>query len=57
MFFKKRNKEENRYYLLPGMGKSNRRQHDRYLVAAIIVGVIVSAIAAVTVWYFSRNRF
>jgi hypothetical protein len=42
MFWRHRNKEEHRYYLLPGMGRANRRRHRNWLVASIVVGVFVS---------------
>lgn len=40
MFLSRKNKEEHRYYLLPGMGRSNRRRHRQFAVWAIVVGVI-----------------
>jgi hypothetical protein len=42
MFWSRRNKEEHRYYLLPGMGRSNRRKHRQWLIAGVIVGCLVS---------------
>lgn len=39
-----KNKEEHRYYLLPGMGRSNRRRHREILFYAVIVGLFVSAL-------------
>ena len=54
MFFKKRNKEENRYYLLPGMGKANKRKRAAYFRWSLLVGVIVSVILGAMI-YFSNQ--
>ena len=54
VFWKKRNKEEHRYYLLPGMGKANRRKHRQYFHSALVVGVLVSLILCSLLYYFSR---
>lgn len=54
MFFKKRNPEEHRYYLLPGQGRSNRRVRRQQLIAAIIVGAIASAGIGVVVWFVGK---
>lgn len=54
MFWRKRNKEEHRYYLLPGMGRSNRRRHRQFLVAAIVVGALVSGGVAVLLYFMCR---
>jgi len=54
MFWSRRNKEEHRYYLLPGMGRSNRRKHRQMLVAGIIVGILVSAIFGFLLYFVSR---
>jgi hypothetical protein len=54
VFWKKRNKEEHRYYLLPGMGRSNRRKHRQYFRSAILVGIVVSVVLASLLYYFSR---
>jgi len=43
MFRSNRNKEAHRYYLLPGMGRSNRRRHREFLAWSVVVGLIVSA--------------
>jgi Na+-driven multidrug efflux pump len=52
--FKPKNPEEHRYYLLPGMGKSNRRQRQRYLRWSIAFGLIIAAIVG-TVIYFAQR--
>ena len=56
MFWTKRNREQNRYYLLPGMGRSNRRRHRQYFRSALIVGAIVSLILGSLLYYFSHPR-
>jgi high-affinity Fe2+/Pb2+ permease len=56
MFWTRRNKEEHRYYLLPGMGRSNRRKHQEFLRWAIVVGAIVSAVFGSLLYYLSRNH-
>jgi hypothetical protein len=56
MFFRSRKyKEEHRYYLLPGMGKSNRHFHMRTVRWAVIVGIIVSAIFAGALYLVNRR--
>lgn len=52
--FKPKNPEEHRYYLLPGMGRSNRRQRQLYFRAAIIVGVIGAAILGAIIYLAQR---
>lgn len=57
MFWRKRDTEKNRYYLLPGMGGSNyRRKRKLMLQAAVIVGVLVS-LAVAAILYFFNNGF
>lgn len=55
MLRSRRNKEEHRYYLLPGMGRSNRRRHREFLMWSIIVGVVVSGLFAYLLYILSRN--
>jgi high-affinity Fe2+/Pb2+ permease len=54
MFGSKKNKEERRYYLLPGMGKANRRKRKTFLKWSIIVGTIVSAILGTLIYYLNN---
>jgi uncharacterized membrane protein YozB (DUF420 family) len=54
VFGTKRNKEEHRYYLLPGMGRSNRRRHAQFVRWAIAVGIIISALLGVLLYYLNR---
>jgi hypothetical protein len=49
-----KDKEEHRYYLLPGMGRSNRRRRRQILRWSIIVGVVVSVLFGALLWYVSR---
>ena len=56
MFWKKRNKDEHRYYLLPGMGRSNRRKRQQYFRSALIFGAVVSVIIGALLYYFSHPR-
>jgi len=56
MFWTRKNKEEHRYYLLPGMGRSNRRRHQQFVRWAIIVGIFVSALFAYLLYLLSRNH-
>ncbi len=55
MFWTKKNKEEHRYYLLPGMGRSNRRRHEQFLRWAVVVGVIVSALLGYILYIVNRR--
>jgi len=43
-FKSRKDKEEHRYYLLPGMGRSNRRRHRELLLWAVLVGLLISAL-------------
>ena len=54
VFRSRRNKEEHRYYLLPGMGRSNRRRHAQFIRWAIAVGIIVSALFGLLLYYLNR---
>ena len=52
-----RDKERNRFYLLPGMGGRARRQKEmRFLRWSIAAGVVVSAIMAFIMYFISRHR-
>lgn len=55
MFWAKRNREEHRYYLLPGMGRSNRRKHRQLLYWSVVVGLLVSALFAYLLYCLSGN--
>lgn len=55
MFRSKSNKEENRYYLLPGMGRSNRRHHVLMFRWAVVVGLLISCIFGALLYFFHRH--
>jgi hypothetical protein len=55
MFGFKRKREAHRYYLLPGMGQSNRRYRRRTHVAAVVVGLFASAVFAGVLFWLNRR--
>ncbi len=47
-----REKDQERFYLFPGMGgAAYRRKRNRIIQAALIVGLIVSAVFAVVMYF------
>ena len=57
MLWFERDKERERFYLLPGMGGRARRQKElRYLRWSIAAAVVVSAIVACVLYLISRHR-
>lgn len=56
MFGKPKNPEANRYYLLPGQGRGARRKHRQQLVAALIVGITISALLGTAMWFINNPR-
>jgi hypothetical protein len=57
MLWFERNKERERFYLLPGMGGKARRQKElRYLRWSIAAGLLVSAIVAGILYFISRSE-
>lgn len=56
MFWTRKSKEEHRYYLLPGMGRSNRRRHQQFLRWSIVVGLIASAGFAYLLYLLSQSH-
>jgi hypothetical protein len=51
-----RDKERERFYLLPGMGGRARRQKElRYLRWAIAVALLVSGVMSVILYFISRG--
>jgi hypothetical protein len=56
MFWTRKSKEEHRYYLLPGMGRSNRRRHKQFLRWSIVVGLIASAAFAYLLYLLSQTH-
>lgn len=57
MFGKSKPKEERRYYLLPGMGKLNRKKRQQNQLIALAVGLIVSAILGLVYYFANRPAF
>jgi hypothetical protein len=52
-----RDKEKERFYLLPGMGgRSLRRKHMRFLRWAVFFAVIVSALLACILYLLSKPK-
>lgn len=52
-----RDKEPQRFYLLPGMGgRALRQKHRRFLQWSIAIGLVVSAILACVLYLLSRGR-
>ena len=54
---KKKPKEgeaEHRYYLLPGMGRSNRQNRNKIQMWSIIAGIVGSALIGVVLWLVNR---
>ena len=57
MLWFERDKEKDRFYLLPGMGGRARRQKElRFLRWSIVVGLLVSAIMACILYLISRSK-
>jgi hypothetical protein len=57
MLWFERDKERQRFYLLPGMGGSAlRRKHRRFLGWSIVIGIVVSAILAGLLLMLSQQR-
>lgn len=52
--FKPKNPEEHRYYLLPGMGRANRRKRALFLRWAIVVGLFISALISGILYLMHR---
>ncbi len=55
MFGRKRNKDEHRYYLLPGMGRSNRRHRQQVFRWVLVFGVIFSILFGLLLSYLNRR--
>ncbi len=57
MFGSKRNKETERFYLLPGQGGAAYRRKQRFLLLwAIIVGMAVAVVLAVLMYFFNQPK-
>ncbi|MCD6339319.1 MAG: hypothetical protein J7M29_08080 [Verrucomicrobia bacterium] len=51
---RRKRKGDHRYYLLPGMGRSNRRHRRRVKAAAIIFGLVVSILFALLIYLWQK---
>ena len=56
MLWFQRDKEKERFYLLPGMGGRARRKEMRFLRWSIAAGLVVSAIVAGILYLISRGQ-
>jgi hypothetical protein len=55
LFRQAANQEKERFYLLPGMGGRNyRRKQKVILKASLAVGILVSAVFAIIMYFVSR---
>ena len=53
--FKKKNKERERFYLLPGQGGRNYIRKQRLLLTwSVIVGLLLAGILTFFMWYFAQ---
>ena len=50
----KEGEETPRYYMLPGMGRSNRRNRNKIQMWSIIAGIVASALIGVVLWLVNR---
>jgi len=56
MFWSERDREEHRFYLLPGMGGKARRRKEKLILRwSIAAGLLVSAIVACILYLMSRG--
>lgn len=55
MFGDRKNRGDHRYYLLPGMGRSNRRHRRRVQQVAIVFGIVVSLLFGALLYYLNRR--
>jgi hypothetical protein len=56
MLWFERDKERDRFYLLPGMGgRARRRKELRFLRWSIAAGLVVSGIVAIILYLISRD--
>jgi hypothetical protein len=57
MFGSKRNKETERFYLLPGQGGAAFRRKQRYLLIwSIIVGLALAALLAALMYFLNKPK-
>ena len=51
---RKRDPDKHRYYLLPGMGRANRRKHSMNFKISVIVGIVVGAMVGLLIYFTNR---
>ena len=57
MFWPKKNKEKERFYLLAGMGgRALRRKHRRFLAYSIALGIMVSFFVAISLYLVNQHH-
>jgi hypothetical protein len=57
VFFRKKNKPRERFYLLPGQGgRSYHRKQMRLLGWAVAVAILFGAVMAAAMWWLSRPK-
>lgn len=57
MFGFKKDREKDRFYLLPGMGgRAYRRKQSFILKVSIVVGLIVAGLFALAMWFLHSSR-
>ena len=54
MFGLKKNREEHRYYLLPGMGRSNRRHRQKVFRWVLVFAFIFSLVFGTLLYFLNR---
>jgi hypothetical protein len=56
MLWFERDREKDRFYLLPGMGgRARRRKELRFLCWALAAGVVVSGVVATILFFISQH--
>jgi len=53
----RKHSEEHRYYLLPSMGRCNRKRHRELFRWAVVVGLAVSAILGSLLYFLNHPYF
>jgi hypothetical protein len=52
----KRDKEKERFYLLPGMGgKAFRRKQNIFLLWSLLAGAVVAVVVAASIYFLNRR--
>ena len=57
MFFRKKDKPSERYYLLPGQGGKNFYRKQRFfLMWAVIVSLVFGAVLTIVLWWLAKPK-